>query len=343
MKAVKYLLFILLIAIIGVSIYIAVQPNQYSFERSRVISAPPQVLFNKVNDYEAWPNFSPWIEREPNANISFDEKTVGKGAGYSWEGEELGIGSMKTVEYDPYESIEQKLIFVEPFESQADIRWNFEEVDGGTKVTWSMKGEQDFMTKAFTAFMGSIEKSTGPDFERGLFKLDSIVKVEMEQYHIQVNGVVEHSGGFYLYSTTSSRINTSSEKIADILPKVINYAKSNNITTAGSPFILFHEWDEENNATRFSACVPTTARVITTDDDVLTGQLPPFRAMKVTLRGDYKNLQEAWDTANQAIEANSNIEEFEDGPFIEVFVSGPEDSPNPAEWITEIYIAINEI
>ncbi|MDX1472369.1 MAG: hypothetical protein R3213_12790, partial [Flavobacteriaceae bacterium] len=113
MKVVKYLLFILLIAFIGISIYIAVQPNDYRFERSRVFTAPQEVLYNKVNDYKEWPSFSPWMEREPNAKITYDETTSGEGAGYSWKGDELGVGRMETVETDPYESIEQRLIFVE--------------------------------------------------------------------------------------------------------------------------------------------------------------------------------------------------------------------------------------
>ena len=99
----------------------------------------------------------------------------------------------------------------------------------------------------------------------------------------------------------------------------------------------------ENNAARFSVCIPTTARVITTEDDILTGQIEPFMTMKITLEGDSANLEEAWEAGDKAIQDNTNIEEAENGPFIEVFVSGPQDTPNPSKWLTEIFIAINEI
>ncbi|MGE5943886.1 MAG: transcription activator effector-binding protein, partial [Flavobacteriales bacterium] len=107
MRTFKYFAFIFLIAIIGTAIYIAVQPNDYAFSRSRVINAPASVLFNKVNDLKNWPEFSPWIEQEPNASIRYGDKTAGVGASYSWEGNVLGEGSMKTLAANENQFISQ--------------------------------------------------------------------------------------------------------------------------------------------------------------------------------------------------------------------------------------------
>jgi effector-binding domain-containing protein len=124
-----------------------------------------------------------------------------------------------------------------------------------------------------------------------------------------------------------------------MLPKVINYSLDNNITIAGAPFVLYHKWDEENNAVMFSCCVPTTAQVITTESDILTGQLEPFKAIKTVLKGEYENLQEAWESSFKFIETNS-LTPTETGPVLEVYVTDPSNEPNPANWVTEIYIAI---
>ena len=86
MKILKYLLFLVLILIIGTAIYVAVQPNSFEFERSRTINVPPAVVYQKVNDYKEWPSFSPWMEMDPDAEITYGEKTSGKGASYSWQG-----------------------------------------------------------------------------------------------------------------------------------------------------------------------------------------------------------------------------------------------------------------
>lgn len=339
MKTFKYILFLLLIAIIGLAIYIAVQPNEFEFSRSRVIKAPKSIIFNKVNDFKNWPSFSPWIEQEPNATLTYGEKTSGVGGNYSWNGEVLGEGKMTTVSIDNNNSISQQIVFLKPFESESNIKWTFENSAGGTQVTWAMQGKQDFMTKMYTTFAGSIEENTSPDFDRGLFKLDSIVQADMKIYSIKVNGVAEHGGGYYIYNSTSCKISDLTSKMQVMLPKVVNYAQSNNLIMAGVPFVNYHKWDEENNAVMFSCCIPTTEKVISDEPDILTGQLKPFKAVKTTLKGDYKNLKEAWDTTMTYIPENGL--EFEDkGPMIESYPIDPMSKPNPADWITEIYIAV---
>ena len=108
---------------------------------------------------------------------------------------------------------------------------------------------------------------------------------------------------------------------------------------AGAPYVMYHKWDEENNAVMFSCCVPTTSKIIATESDVLTGQLKPFKALKTTLKGDYENLKEAWETAMKYVPENA-LEFTENGPMIESYVTDPMTEPNPANWITEIYLAL---
>ena len=341
MKALKYILFIVLIAIIGTVIYIEVQPNDFAFSRSRTIDAPTEVVFNQVNDFKNWPRFSPWIEQEPNATLTYGEKTAGVDASYGWNGDILGEGRMETLAVEDNKSINQHITFIKPFESESDINWTFESTPEGTKVTWGMKGKQDFMTKMYTVFAGSIEDMTAPDFDRGLFKLDSIVKADMQKYTVTINGITQHSGGFYLYNTASCKISELPNKMQDMFPLLSRYAKENNITIAGPPFVNYHTWDEKNNATIFSCCIPTTDRVITTKESILTGELPSFRALKTTLQGNYSNLKEAWAKAMKYIPDNE-LSFAESGPMLEAYVTDPTNHPNPADWITEIYIAIKE-
>jgi effector-binding domain-containing protein len=89
----------------------------------------------------------------------------------------------------------------------------------------------------------------------------------------------------------------------------------------------------------FSACVPTIEKVVTTDSDILTGQLEPFKAVKTTLNGNYDNLKEAWETVMKYIPENG-MQFAETGPMLEVYLTDPMSEPNPADWITEIYIAV---
>ncbi len=338
MKFLKYFLFLILIAIIGFAIYIAVQPNSFEVSRERTINAPAAVLYDNVIDFKNWESWSPWVEKEPDLKLMFSEQTQGIGGSYSWEGKD-GLGSMKTLASNPNISIEQELQFDDYHPSK--INWSFEPTgQNTTKVTWKMNSDKvPFMFKGFAAVSGGFDKMIGPDFERGLEKLDSITMVEMKKYSITVDGATEHSGGFYLYNTASCKMDEFEAKMTEMMPRLSQFVQKNNIAMGGAPYVLYHKWDEENNAVMFSCCVPTTSRVITTESDILTGKLDPFKAVKTTLKGDYTNLKEAWETTMKYA-SEKGLEMTETGPMMEAYLTDPMTEPNPAKWITEIYIAV---
>ncbi|MCX7550528.1 SRPBCC family protein [Xanthomarina sp. F2636L] len=338
MKALKYILFLILIFIIGLTIYIAVQPNSFEVKRSRIIDAPVEVVYNNVIDFKNWETWSPWVEKDPETMITLDEQTKDIGGSFSWTDSD-GKGSITTTQTSAFSSIDQKLQFGDY--PSSDIHWEFApSAENKTEVSWIMNsGNIPFMFKAYAIFSGGFDKMIGPDFERGLEKLDNAVVASMQVYSIKVDGITQYGGGFYLYNTASAKMDNFEIIMQNMLSKVNTYVQENNITTAGPPFILYHKWDEENNAVMFSCCVPTTNKVITTENDILTGQLAPFKAIKTTLRGDYGNLKEAWQTTMDYIPKNGLIVQ-EQGPMLEVYVSNPTKTPNPANLITEIYLAV---
>ena len=341
MKVFKYIAFLLLIAIIGTCIYISVQPNSFEVSRTRTIKAPAAVIYDNVIEFKNWKDWSSWVEADPNMKITYPNQTKGVGGLYTWEDKD-GVSTMKTIEAIANKFIKQQMQINE-FPA-SDVHWAFSpNNNGSTNVTWTISGKNlPFGFKAHTIFTGGMDKQIGPHYERSLEKLDSIVVAEMKKYSIIVNGVTNHSGGYYLYNTTSCKISEIESKIEKMLPKVLAYAKKNKVTLAGTPFINYIKWDEANNTAIFSCCVPTTEMVITAEgDDVITGQLEPFRAIKTTLKGNYSHLKEVWETTMAYIPKNG-FEFTENGPMIETYLTTPKNTPNPANLVTEIYIAIKE-
>jgi len=340
MKTLKYILFLLLIGIIGAAIYIAVQPNEFEVTRTRSIKAPAAIIYDNVSDLKNWEAWNSRVEADPEMKITLSEQTKGVNGSYSWEDKD-GIGTMKIIEATPNTSIQQQMQFDEF--PPSDVNWTFKpNEDSSTDVTWTISGKDlPFIFKTVSVLMGGMEKQIGPHYERSLEKLDSIVVASMKKYSVTVNGLTSHSGGYYLYNSTSCKISDLESKMTEMLPKVGEYAMKNNIAMAGAPFIAYHKWDEENNAVMFSCCVPTTEKIITTDSNILTGQLQPFKAVKTTLNGDYTNLKEAWETATKYVKEH-NFEEVHNLPALEVYLTDPMSKPNPADWVTEIYIPIKE-
>ena len=338
MKYIKYLLFLLLIAIIAIAIYVAVQPNDYTVTRSKTIQAPVSLIYNEVNDFKNWEDWNAWIEEKPEMIITYPDQTKGVNGTYSWTDNEE-TGTMTITDNNPNKSITQVMQF--GAYPSADVVWDFTpNPDGSTDVKWTITGKDlPFEFKAYSALSGGMDNQIGPYYERSLELLDRKVVESMKQYSVTVNGVTQRGGGFYLYNTTSAKMDTYKAKMKDMFPKVSQYFAENNITPSGAPFVIYHQWDLENNSVMFSCAMPTADKIITTEDDILTGQLQPFNALKTTLKGNYTNLEEAWNTAMTHQKENNLIPD-QNGVTLEVYLTDPTNTPNPADWITEIYLPI---
>ena len=339
MKFLKYVLFLFLIAIIGLSIYIAVQPNSYEVTRSHTIKAPSAVIYDNIIDFKNWEAWNSWKEENPDISISLPEQTEGVGGSYSWN-DDGQIGTMTTTSVDKPNRIEQKMQ-IDDFPA-SKLVWTFKpNGDGSTEVTRTLSGENlPFMFKAYAVFSGGMEKQIAPHFEREFKKIDSIVVEGMKEYNVQVNGIKEYGGGFYLYKTTSASGNNISNMMAQQYASIMNFMNDNAIKANGMPFTIYIEMNENGNVIMSNA-IPVRDKVIVADDsNILCGYIEKTKAATVTLKGNYTNLGEAWQVAMQYVKDN-NLETSEQYPF-EIYLNDPGSTPNPANYLTEIYVPIKE-
>ena len=344
MKILKYLFFLLLIIVIGGSIYFATKDGTFDVAKTKTINAPAEVIYNNVKDFKNWKEWGPWMEEDPDIEISYAEKTEGEGASYSWASTVMGNGSMRTVKVIPNEEMDQKIVFTSPLgDSESDVYWKFEEgeVPGTTNVTWGMKGEQSFMEKVFMSFQpGDFETNLGTMYSNGLTNLDKLVTEAMTKYTVNVDGLAQHGGGYYMYNTTSAKQSDIGMKMGAMMGQVMGFMQSNSIQPSGMPFTLYNLIDEANGSIIFSACIPVKERIITPEGStVVCGFMEPVTALKTTLKGNYDNLPEAYTKA-QTYMAENNIQPHPTAKMFEVYVTDPGEVPNPANYVTEVYIPV---
>lgn len=340
MKILKYLLFLILIIIIGSAIYFGTKDGTYDIQDSMVIQAPPEVIFSKVNDYKSWESWGPWKKEDPSLSVNYAEKTSGEGASYSWNGSMNG--ALTTTKVIPNKQIEQNLMVKTPMgERNSLIYWDFEEVENGTKVTWGRKGEHTLVDKAFQSIKGDDYDSRVHQMNTiGLEGLSEKVKDDMKQYAINVDGVTQYGGGYYMYTTSVAKQDELEEKTNSMMDEVIGFVTKNKLNRAGNPFTIYNQIDDANNTVIFSTGVPVREQVITPESSpVVCGYMEPVSAVKTTLKGNYKHLAETFTKTRQYIEKNG-LQIDSDRKMFEVYITDPENTPNPANWITEIYIPI---
>lgn len=150
--------------------FVATRPGEFTLARSTTIAAPPLVVFEHINDFHEWNDWSPWDKIDADLKRTFTGPDSGVGATYHWEGKETGEGEMKITDSKPGEHVGIALTFIKPFVSENVVEFDLEKEGEGTKVTWRMSGKNNFMSKLFGLFF-DMDSMVGKDFEKGLADL----------------------------------------------------------------------------------------------------------------------------------------------------------------------------
>jgi hypothetical protein len=135
MKTLKKIGIILLI-IIGLFLVISLfLPSKVYVERSIVINAPVENVFEQVNTLKNWEKWSPWHEIDPNMGLKYEGPESGTGAQYSWTSEHKNVGNGRLVITNsaPYDSIVSEMYFMDSKEPSYGI-YKFEKADGGVWI-----------------------------------------------------------------------------------------------------------------------------------------------------------------------------------------------------------------
>ncbi len=169
---------------------------------------------------------------------------------------------------------------------------------------------------------------------------DENLQRKLKIYSIDSIGVVDYSGGFYLYESTSSKINNMNSKLMEIMEDIEKFVGDNNIRLTGSPFTIYHKFDQENGTTMFSVAYPIAERIISQDSNILTGYMERGTYFKAVLTGAYSNSKKAWEKTMFDASGLKDHYLVESGEPFEIYVNRPQDTPNPAELVTEIYIPV---
>lgn len=345
MKFLKYIVFLILIVVIAGAVYFGAMDGKFDIKASKSMQVPAAVLYEKVNNYESWQQWGPWMQMDPDIEISLGDTVVGDGAGYSWESDhiDIGSGSIVTVNTTQNKNIIQDISFKHLFGTAThQMYWTFTPDENGlsTTVDWGLKGELSLLEKVLAAFSSSSKTPTIQLYEQGLENLEQQTKLSMEQYNVTFDGISEYGGGYYMYVTASSTMAGLGAKMGPMLGKVHGYMQDNNIKQSGMPFTIYNQVDQEAGTMIFSTAIPVKERVITTvETEVLCGYMPPLTAVKTTLMGNYNNLNKAYERALSYIQ-EKGLTIDQEHPMFEIYVNDPGNVPNPSNWETAVYIPI---
>jgi carbon monoxide dehydrogenase subunit G len=161
------------VIVVVLLLVVASRPSGFRVERSVLVPAPAEAVFTQVNDFHAWEGWSPWASLDPAMKKTFAGAPTGVGSVYAWAGNaKVGEGRMTLEKSERPSAISIKLEFLRPFAATSHSDFSFAPDGTGTRVVWSMSGENDFLAKAVGIFV-DMDKRIGGDFEKGLAALST--------------------------------------------------------------------------------------------------------------------------------------------------------------------------
>ncbi len=169
---------LIVLATIGyIAWQVSKQPNDFRYEKSTAMTAPPAAIHAVVNDLRQWNDWSPWAKVDPDAKSTLEGPPAGEGAKFSWDGNnKVGAGNMTIIESMPGSRVKMRLEFLRPMKAVNTAEFTFAaQNDNQTLVTWSMYGPATTMGKVMSVFM-NCEKMMDRSFAEGLDSLKSIVE-----------------------------------------------------------------------------------------------------------------------------------------------------------------------
>lgn len=164
------------VLVAGVLVYAAFQPNTFLISRSVSINAAPEKIYPYMNDFHKGDLWSPYEKKDPTMKRTFSGPASGKGAVYEFDGnKEVGKGRLEIIEAVPPTKIVLTLDMIEPMKGRNIVEYTLEPQGSSTKVTWSMRGRNNYLSKLICTFI-NVDKMVGGDFETGLANLKALME-----------------------------------------------------------------------------------------------------------------------------------------------------------------------
>lgn len=305
----------------------------YHIERSILIDAGEAKVRPAIEDFGEWPKWSPWLCMEPDTKLNVYGTPGQTDHSYDWDGELVGAGKMKIASLEQGK-IKMDLSFLRPFKSEAKVMMEINPVgDSQTEVTWHMDGKMPF----FLFFMiGMMKAMIGMDYARGLKMLKEYVETGTVKSKTEIVGVVDVSQIHYLGVEAFCTMDDVGESMGQTLPAAHKAATNNQIEMNGPPGAMYHNVDLKKQTMHYTAIVQT--KTPSKVDDAKTGTITPCKALKITHKGSYHHLGNAWSTA-MSYQRNKKLKMLKSHCGFELYTNDPAETPEE-DLITEIFIPV---
>ena len=319
-------------------------PKQVHVERSVTVDRPATMMFELLNGYGYYSEWSPWVGRDPDAEFIISGPKSGVGARLSWAGDPhlVGSGWQEIIAAKPYERIDIKLDF--DAQGVADTGFLLEPSADGTRITWFFDSDLtegvNFLDSFMARYFGLLfDRWVGGDYEQGLANLkrfaESLPVSDFSQLRIER---VQVESQEVLYVTTSSSQDPADIALAmaDAYAEISSLMRLSGIDMAGQPMAITRTWEE--GSYQFDAAIPVDSIPPELSGNVKAGSSPSGPAVRAIHHGGHDQLMPTYEKLAAYMSAHG----LSQGTVSwEHYISDPRTTA-PQDMVTHIYIMLDD-
>ena len=317
-------------------------PKKVHIERSITIERPATMMFELLNSYRHFNEWSPWAGRDPKAQFIVSGPESGVGARMSWVGDPrlVGSGWQQIVASKPYEKIDIKLDF--DAQGVADTGFTLVAQGDATRVTWFFDSDLtegvNFLDSFLARYFGLLfDRWVGGDYELGLASLkqyaESLPVSDFSLLEIEHVDVVAQD--ILLVTSTSSRDRADIATVmAAAYVEISIFMSQAGISMSGQPMAITRALEHGNY--QFDAAIPVDFIPPGLTGNIKSGLSPAGPAVRAVHHGDYDQMKPTYAKLAAYMSAHG----LRQGQVSwEHYVSDP-GATVPTDMITHIYIML---
>lgn len=149
----------LLLAVVAIAVILMIIPEEFHAEKSIVVNGSKAEVAAFVKDFDEYNKWNPWFRIDSTMTSKVEGKV------YSWACENPNVGTgTQTLVFESEDSIAHEISFTSPMESSANAYFTFQEVEGGTKVSWGFNSDGNM----FAGLIFDPSGNVGDSYTQGL-------------------------------------------------------------------------------------------------------------------------------------------------------------------------------
>lgn len=341
MKALKILLYIVLALVALIVIAVLFAPSEKIVERSIVIEAPVEQVYQILLDNKLSEEWDPWLDMDSNQIRTYIGEFGDDEYGYSWESEVLGTGKRTLKSYEENKSITHDLV-LNDWKMDMTAYFNLEPDGESTKVTWGMNSKAGF---PFKAMHYMTEKWVGTDYEKGLKNLKEFIETSEDLGTGVEIGEVEMVSEFgvnYAVIRGEVKFKDMDAFFNGSYGKIYPYLRENGIEPKGPPSAMYYTWDTVGYQSNMAVAVPISEEVPmeAEEDSISVGTVQiTSNSISYTMIGGYDGSEAAHNALGAWIEENGKVFQM---PVMEQYIKGPANETDPTKYETTIIYHFSE-